>query len=262
MQQVNSIYGQVPDDMLGSVEAQLVEAQAAYDKAQANLESFLATSQLDALTRQSEVVSETLAILQQGKVNALNAYMNSLVSSYGSIVQTYVAAQADNQTLAFNKEQEGQRARVSAYLDAYNAAQVDTFTQQNDRFRSELRMYYDQWLRTNSLLTAARTLQEQVADSASGDTLAGSALALQVLNLQMVNGAAADPDTEQAPTISPQANPSRRKRTSSRLEAGQQPTPLQPTQTTPLADPARRPYRDTRQCRRPAQAGGRHRRQP
>ena len=49
VQQVNSIYGQVPDDMLGSVEAQLVEAQTAYDKAQANLETFLATSQLEAL---------------------------------------------------------------------------------------------------------------------------------------------------------------------------------------------------------------------
>ena len=193
VQQVNSIYGQVPDDMLGSVEAQLVEAQAAYDKAQANLESFLATSQLEALTRQSEVVSQTLSILQQGKVDALNAYMNSLVDSYGSIVQTYVAAQADNQTLPFIKEQEGQRARVAAYLDAYNAAQVDTFTQQNDRLRAELRMYYDQWLRTNSLLTAARTLQDQVASSASGDTLAGSALALQVLNLQMVNAAATTP---------------------------------------------------------------------
>ena len=112
VQQVNSIYGQVPDDMLGSVEAQLVEAQAAYNKAQASLENFLATSQLDTLTRQSEVISQTLSTLQQGKVNALNAYMNSLVNSYGSIVQTYVAAQADNQTLAFSKEQEGQRAQT------------------------------------------------------------------------------------------------------------------------------------------------------
>jgi uncharacterized protein involved in exopolysaccharide biosynthesis len=233
IQQVNSIYGQVPDDMLGTVEAHLVEAQAAYDKAQANLESFLTTSQLEALTRQSEVVSQTLSILQMGKVNALNAYMDSLVSSYGNIVQTYVTAQADNQTLAFSKEQEGQRARVAAYLDAYNAAQVDTFAQQNDRYRSELRMYYDQWLRTNSLLTAARTLQGQVAGSASGDTLASSALALQVLSLQMVNAAATTPpqaSTDYLTLGQPELQEEDRQRT----KTEQQPTPLQPTQTTPL----------------------------
>ena len=207
VQQVNSIYGQVPDDMLGSVEAQLVEAQATYNTAQANLESFLAASQLDALTRQSGVISQTLGILQQGRIDALNSYMSSLVGSYGNIVQTYVNAQAQNQVLAFNKEQEGQRARVAAYLDALNAAQVDTFTGQSDSLRSELRMYYDQWLRTNSLLSAARTLQQQVADSTgdtpSSTTLAASTLALQMLNLQMVNAAAATPPQPSTSYLTP-----------------------------------------------------------
>ena len=224
VQQVNSVYGQVPDDMLGSVEAQLVEAQVGYEKAQASLENFLATSQLEALLRQSDVVSDTLQVLQQGKVKALNAYMDSLVSSYGSIVQTYVAAQAVNQTLPFIKEQEGQRARVSAYLDAYNAAQVDTFTQQNDRLRSELRMYYDQSLRTNSLLTAARTLQDQVANSTGGDNLAGSALALQVLNLQMVNGATATPPQAGTKYLTPDQQ----------TKEQQDTTSTQPVQVTPL----------------------------
>lgn len=207
VQQVNSIYGQVPDDMLGSVEAQLVEAQATYNTAQTNLESFLAASELDALTRQSGVINQTLGILQQGRLDALNSYMSSLVGSYGNIVQTYVDAQAQNQVLAFSKEQEGQRARVAAYLDALNAAQVDTFTGQSDSLRSELRMYYDQWLRTSSLLSAARTLQQQVADSAgntSGSTnLAASALALQMLNLQMVNAAAAAPPQPSTSYLNP-----------------------------------------------------------
>ena len=246
VQQVNSIYGQVPDDMLGSVEAQLVEAQAAYDKAQANLETFLATSQLEALdTTSQDVISHTLTILQQGKVNALNAYMNSLVSSYGSIVQTYVTAQADNQTLPFIKEQEGQRARVAAYLDAYNAAQVDTFTEQNDRLRTELRMYYDQWLRTNSLLAAARTLQDQVASSASGDTLAGSALALQVLNLQMVNAAATTPPQTEHRLSHPRPTPA--------AARGQQARD-RPTANSLQPSSPRRPHR----CRSSSTAAPRH----
>jgi hypothetical protein len=237
VQQVNSVYGQVPDDMLGSVEAQLVQAEAAYDKTQANLESFLATSQLDALTRQSGVISETLTVLHQGKVDALNAYMGSLVGSYSRIVQTYVGVQADNQTLAFSKEQEGQRALIAAYLDAYNAAQVDTFTEQNDRYRSELRMYYDQLLRTNSLLAAARTLQKQVA---SGDTPApSSALALQVLNLQMVNAAATTPLQPNNDYLTPgqldeQTQVQALGQQDQQAQRARQPVLPQPIQTTPL----------------------------
>ena len=106
-----------------------------------------------------------MTTLQASKVAALNSYLDGLVKSYDTIVQTYLTAQTDNQVLAFSKEQEGQRARVAAYLDAYNAAQVDTFAGQTDRNRSQLRTYYDQWLRTNSLLTAARTLRGQLADS-------------------------------------------------------------------------------------------------
>lgn len=188
VRQVNSVYGQVPDDMLGSVATQLVEVQDAYSKAQANLESYLAASKLDALTRQSNVISQTVGTLQASKVQALNAYMNGLVSSYSTIMQTYLDAQTNNQMLAFDKEQEGQRARIAAYLDAYNAAQVDTFTGQSDRDRAELRTLYDQWLRTNSLLTAARTLRAQAATGSNGNA-ASTALALQVLNLQLVNNA-------------------------------------------------------------------------
>ncbi|MFN8465872.1 MAG: hypothetical protein U0X20_09990 [Caldilineaceae bacterium] len=227
VRQVNSIYGQVPDDMLSSVEAQLVEAQSDYQKAQTSLESYLATSQLNMLMRQSEVVSDTLSILQQAQVDSLKSYIGSVTGAYSNIVQTYVASQADNQVLAFNKEQDGQRARVAAYLDAFNAAQVDTFTEQNDRYRSELRIYYDQWLRTNSLLAAARTLQTQVA---AGDiSVPSSALALQVLNVQLVNAAAAAPPQPSTQYLSPgtqQQNP---------LEDQQQnPQQNQPVQTTPL----------------------------
>ena len=143
-------------------------------------------------------------------MNALNAYMDSLVSSYGSIVQTYVTAQADNQTLAFIKEQEGQRARVSAYLDAYNAAQVDTFTQQNDRLRSELRMYYDQWLRTNSLLTAARTLQDQVARQRPAATPLPAAPLPSRCSTCRWSTAPLPPRRRQAPTISRLASQPRR----------------------------------------------------
>jgi uncharacterized protein involved in exopolysaccharide biosynthesis len=123
VQQVNSVYGQVPDEMLSTVAAQLDEAQQTYARAQEQLETHLATSPLEALIRQSHTISETL-----------------------------------------------------------NATQG-----------LELRINHEQWLRTNNLLTAARTLGEQVSGSGAVEDadLASVALALQVLQTQMVNAAAA-----------------------------------------------------------------------
>ena len=223
VQQVNRVYGQVPDDMLGSVNAQLTEAQQTYAVAQEKLETHLATSRLDALVRQSDVLSETLTVLNDGQVNALNAYIDGLVASYKTIVDTYLTAQSDNQVLAFSKEQEGRRARMAAIFDAYNAAQVDTITGQNDRNRSQLRMYYDQWLRTNSLLAAARTLNEQV-NSSTGMDATSTALALQVLQVQMVNAAAVAPPTLNTSNLT--ENQLKQQQLLGGTQQGQQPTTI------------------------------------
>lgn len=237
VQQVNSVYGQVPDEMLGSVEAQLVDAQAAYSSAQVELEGFLASSELEALTRQSGVVSDTLEILQQGRLNALSTYMSSLVDSYQEIVQTYVDAQVQNQVLAFRKEQEGQRAQVAAYLDAINAAQVDTFTGQSDSLRSALRMAYDQWLHTSSLLDAARTIEQQLEGSPDDATAAASALALQMLNLQLVNAAADTPSGFSNDYLAPglQAQqPQQQSQQQLQQQVQQEQSQFQPQVSTPL----------------------------
>jgi uncharacterized protein involved in exopolysaccharide biosynthesis len=133
VQQVNRVYGQVPDEMLRTVAAQMEAAQQTYQQAQERLETHLATSPLATLIRQANAISATLNTVQG----------------------------------------------------------------------SELRLYHDQWLRTNSLLLAARTLGEQVSD-ADAD-LAGLAPALQVLQVQMVNAAAtvAAPSAPPAPSSLP-----------------------------------------------------------
>lgn len=136
VQQVNNVYGQVPDDMLRSVELQLAAAQQTYEGAQAQLESHLADSPRDALVRESKSMSETLLVLLE--------------------------------------------------------TQMDLLTSTNDRSRSQLWMLQDQWLRTNRLLIAARTLQDQLSSDQAGD-VAGAALALQVLNVQIVDAAAVAP---------------------------------------------------------------------
>lgn len=192
VEQVNRVYGQVPDEMMGTVQQQLADAQAQYKKAQADLENFLATSELDALQRQLQSRQDTIHVLEQGKVQALDSYVKELMNSYNRIVTTYLNAQTSNQLLAFSKEQEGLRARITAYLNAYNAAQVDTFTAQSDRDRAQLRLYYDQWLRTTAGLVSARTLRDQL-DSVGDGAAPATALALQVLKVQLVNGASQMP---------------------------------------------------------------------
>jgi len=156
VRQVNSVYGQVPDEMLGSVETELTAAQQTYQGAQARLESHLAASQLDELVRQSAAISQTLGILQD--------------------------------------------------------TQLDAITGEKDRNRSQLRMYYDQWLRTNSLLTAARALETQMTDAGAADTAstastASTALALQVLQVQIVNAAAVSPPGWSDPGLIFQSQP-------------------------------------------------------
>lgn len=120
VQQVNRVYGQVSDEMVNTVTAELQTAQQTYAAAQQQLEAHLAVSPLDTLIRQANAISTT--------------------------------------------------------LDSAQGA--------------ELRMNHEQWLRTNNLLAAARTLGAQVSDSAEAD-IESLAPALQALQVQVVNAAAA-----------------------------------------------------------------------
>ena len=185
VQEVNRIYGQVPDEMLASVETELREANTAYAIAQTQVQEFLATSQLDALERQQTEKQQTIESLQRSKTSALETYVDELVRSYQRIVKSFLDAQTANQLLAFSKEQEGQRALLNSYLDAYNAARVDTFSAQYDRDRAQVRLLYERWLQTTADLAAASTLASQL-DAGGAGAVAGTSLALQVLKMQMV----------------------------------------------------------------------------
>jgi len=58
VREVNTIYGQVPDEVLTSIETELATAQQQYLTGQANLEAFIATNRIDEL-------SSLVAVLQQ-----------------------------------------------------------------------------------------------------------------------------------------------------------------------------------------------------
>ncbi|MCL4826860.1 MAG: hypothetical protein KJZ95_05795 [Caldilinea sp.] len=189
--EVNRIYGQVPDEMIASVQAELDQAQRAYDDAQRALEQFLATSQLNALQREVQETQQAIAALQNANSSALSGYIDEILRSYRRIVAAYLDAQTDAQLIGFQREQERQRQLLDAYMAAYNSATIDAFDTQRQRDARLLRLYYDQWLRSAAALSAARVLQAGLADGGEG-AVASTAAALQLLRLQLVSSLSGD----------------------------------------------------------------------
>ena len=187
VQEVNRIYGQVPDEMMASVEQELNQAQTKYGVAQSSLESFLATTPLNTLRRQVTETQESIRILQAANGEALNNYVKEVLDSYRRIVSTYLDAQTSAQILGFRREQQGQRELLDAYMRAYSDAMVDSFATQAERDQKLVRLYYDQWLRTVAGLSTARTLQSSLEAGGDG-AVVSTASALQLLKLQLVTG--------------------------------------------------------------------------
>lgn len=196
VQEVNRIYGQVPDEMLASLQSELDQAKTSYDAAQRRLEEFLAASPVNSLRRQAEETQAAIGALQRANTNALDSYVQEILTSYKRIVSAYLTAQTDSQVLGFQREQQTQRQLLNAYFRAYNNAIVDTFDTQRERDTRLIRMYYDQWLRTTAALSTARTLQTGLDEGGAG-AVDSTATALQLLKLQLVSALTADIPTMQ-----------------------------------------------------------------
>jgi uncharacterized protein involved in exopolysaccharide biosynthesis len=196
VQEVNRIYGQVPDEMMASVQGELDQAKTSYEAAQRNLEQFLAESPLNSLSRQAQETQQAISALQLANTEALSSYVDEILASYKRIVNAYLTAQTDSQVLGFQSEQQTQRQLLNAYFRAYNNAIVDTFDTQSERDTRLIRLYYDQWLRTTAALSTARTLQAGLAEGGAG-AVDSTATALQLLKLQLVSALTGDMPTMQ-----------------------------------------------------------------
>ncbi|HAJ34947.1 MAG TPA: hypothetical protein DCL15_04540, partial [Chloroflexi bacterium] len=196
VQEVNRIYGQVPDEMIASVQSELDQAKTNYEAAQRNLEQFLATSPVNSLRRQAQETQEAISALQRANTEALSSYVQEILASYKRIVNAYLTAQTDSQVLGFQREQQTQRQLLDAYFRAYGNAMVDTFDTQRERDTRLIRLYYDQWLRTTAALSTARTLQAGLEQGGEG-AVSSTATALQVLKLQLVSTLTGDISTQQ-----------------------------------------------------------------
>lgn len=191
VQEVNRIYGQVPNEMIASVQNELDQAQATYTEAQRALEQFLAESPLNTLRREMEETQRAIEALQTANSAALSSYVDEVLNSYRRIVSTHLNAQTDAQLFGFTREQEGRRQLLDAYMRAYNSALVDAFDLQRQRDARLLRLYYDQWLQMTAALSAARSLQAGLQQGGEG-AVDSVAAALQLLKMQLVSAMAGD----------------------------------------------------------------------
>ena len=211
VEQVNAVFGQVPGDVVASVESELSRTQAEYQAAQRTLEQFIATNQVNRLDRLIAEKQGIIDKLQEGKQTSINNLVDEELSARQTLIATYIQALTQNQILAFNKEQEAKRTLLARYIDAevenqllafdkerqarvglfnqvvetqLNAANT-VFTQEVEDRRNRLVQAYADRLRAQQLLASARTLQAQLV--AGGDAAAKTTgLALLLLNAQML----------------------------------------------------------------------------
>lgn len=180
---VNQLYGEVPNDLLVSVQAQLADAEADYAAAQAALEQFRTVSNVDQLNRQILDVEYTLDALHTGQQQTLSSVVDQLVAARSSVAATLAQEQARNITEPFAAQQAARRAQVLAYIDAVKQGQTAVFTEQVERDRGLLDSYYTRWLQVSLALDEAATLRQQ-AQGGEEQLLGSSALVLSLLRLQ------------------------------------------------------------------------------
>lgn len=180
---VNELYAGAPADYGASVTAQYERALNEFNAAQSALEQFIAGSQIEQLARTITETRQLLDALQVGKQTALTLVISEQLKVNAEIVAAYLGAQSANRLVAFEKEQEGRRGLIRAYLDAQNEAQVRVFTEQVRADLEALRDLYAAQARVRRLIGDARAMRDQVA--VGGDAAAESnRLALQLLKTQ------------------------------------------------------------------------------
>ncbi|MFN2203867.1 MAG: hypothetical protein ACK2UO_21910, partial [Caldilineaceae bacterium] len=158
VQKVNTVYGQVPPDVLDSLRTELSSADDSYQEAQRNLEAFTAESQVDTLSRQITEQQDMRTALQTGRSDALALLVNEDQSARRELLQALTTAQLDAHLDVFSEQVQARTADLSQLYTARNATQ-----QQLDQ---------------------ARNLQEQIA--AGGDAAVNTnAIALQLLKAQV-----------------------------------------------------------------------------
>ncbi|MCB0070749.1 MAG: hypothetical protein KDE20_04790 [Caldilineaceae bacterium] len=154
--QVNAIYGQVPPELMASVQNELIVAESDFENTQRQLEAFIAASKIQMLTRQIQTQQALLDTLRQGRIDAELAVVRQDLRTRQDLFEQLSSAETAP-ALALISEQT--RRNVTAITAAY--ARQEQVAQ---------------------LLVQANALAEQLRQGGVDGT---SGLALQLLKAQV-----------------------------------------------------------------------------
>jgi uncharacterized protein involved in exopolysaccharide biosynthesis len=164
---VNTIYGQVPDEVLTSIETELASAEKQYLASQADLEAFIATNRIDELT-------SLVAVLQQN--------INQEVSLQQAYLLQWQQTQEQLNTvraLRIQVEQGGEGA-VRSNMAAFQILKMSVYGRAPADLRVEVRDLpdIDQAAMMTDLEGLTQSLEQRLVDLeaqiATGRTLLGS----------------------------------------------------------------------------------------
>ncbi len=139
---INKLYGEVPAELVASVEMELGLAQTTYEQAQSGLEEFIASNEIARFDRLIAEKQDIIQRLQQGKQTAITTLVDEELAARSQIISAYINAQASNRLLTFNKEQEGKRQFVTTLIETEFDNRLNAF--QSDQ--TARRRLFDQYV--------------------------------------------------------------------------------------------------------------------
>ncbi|MBI3959625.1 MAG: hypothetical protein HY328_12520 [Chloroflexi bacterium] len=153
--QINRLYGEVPAELVASVEVELGLAQTTYEQAQRGLEEFIAQNEVDRLNRLIAEKRDIIQSLQQGRQTAITTIVDQQLAAQSQIISAFINAQASNRLLAFNKEQEAKQGIISALIQADSDSRLKAF-RKDQAARQQLFDQYTDTELSNQLLALSR----------------------------------------------------------------------------------------------------------
>ncbi len=152
---INKLYGEVPAELVASVEVELGQSQATYEQAQRELEEFIAQNDIDRLNRLIAEKQDIIQSLQRGRQTAISTIVDTQLAAQSQVISAFINAQASNRLLAFNEEQQAKRGMISALIQADTSSRLKAF-QKDQATRQQLFDQYTDVELNNQLLALSR----------------------------------------------------------------------------------------------------------
>ncbi|MFM7172388.1 MAG: Wzz/FepE/Etk N-terminal domain-containing protein, partial [Caldilinea sp.] len=113
----NRLYGDVPVQLIESVQNELAQAQVAYDSAQTKLETFLSANGVGSLERRITEKTNLIDSLQQNQLQVMQAYIEQQIAAVQQVSDALLKQEIEAKTAAFEQEVEATKKVFSAALE-------------------------------------------------------------------------------------------------------------------------------------------------